>query len=79
MNPDKLTIKTHEALLEAKDLATKSGHPSLGPLHLLFALVQQEEGVVAACPREDRRPTAGSGRDPGGSARQTPAQARARS
>ena len=46
MNPEKLTIKSHEAILTAKELATKSGHPTLGPLHLLFALIQQEEGVV---------------------------------
>ncbi len=46
MNLDKLTIKSHEALVAAKDLATRSGHPQLGPLHLLFALIQQEEGVV---------------------------------
>jgi ATP-dependent Clp protease ATP-binding subunit ClpB len=46
MNVDKLTIKSHEALVEAKDLATKSGHPRLGSLHLLFVLIQQEEGIV---------------------------------
>ena len=56
MNIDRLTVKSHEALLGAKELATKSGHPTLGPLHLLFELVQQEEGVVSFVP--ERLPAA---------------------
>jgi ATP-dependent Clp protease ATP-binding subunit ClpB len=46
MNLEQLTIKSHAALVSAKHLAAKSGHPSLGPLHLLFELIQQEDGVV---------------------------------
>jgi ATP-dependent Clp protease ATP-binding subunit ClpB len=46
MNFDKLTIKAQEALSEAMDLASKQGHPEIAPLHLLIALVSQEQGAV---------------------------------
>jgi ATP-dependent Clp protease ATP-binding subunit ClpB len=44
--PDKLTVKSQEALVGAQDLARKSKHSYVGPLHVLFELVRQEDGVV---------------------------------
>ena len=46
MKQDRFTVKSQEAILAAQELARKSGHPSVTPLHLLFELVRQEEGVV---------------------------------
>jgi len=46
MNLDRFTTKAHQALAAAQELAKKSRHPSLGPLHLLLELLQQEEGLV---------------------------------
>jgi len=44
---DKLTIKGQEALQAAQSLAETLGHPQLEPEHLLDALIQQQEGIVA--------------------------------
>jgi ATP-dependent Clp protease ATP-binding subunit ClpB len=46
MRTDKFTIKTREALADAKDLADDRGHPELRPIHLLKAFLDQEEGIV---------------------------------
>ena len=43
---DKLTVKAQEALQAAQDIAEKSGQQQLEPLHLLAALVAQQDGVV---------------------------------
>ncbi len=43
---DKLTIKAQEALAKAQSLAAEHGHPEIGPLHLLAALVAEKEGIV---------------------------------
>jgi len=43
---DKLTIKAQEALARAQSLAAEHGHPEIGPLHLLAALVAEKEGIV---------------------------------
>ncbi len=48
MNPNKLTEKSQEALAEAQQSASQSGHPSVGPLHLLNALLKQEDGLAPA-------------------------------
>ena len=48
MRLDKLTIKAQEALSEAMDLAGQRGHPQITPLHMLQALVTQEQGAVAS-------------------------------
>ena len=48
MRYDKLTIKTQEALAEAVDLATNAQHSEVTPLHLLRALLTQEQGAVPA-------------------------------
>jgi ATP-dependent Clp protease ATP-binding subunit ClpB len=44
---DKFTVKAQEALQAAQSLADQHGHQSVEPEHLLAALVQQREGVVA--------------------------------
>jgi len=47
INPDRLTVKSAEAFNEAVSLARKNGNPLVYDLHLLDALVRQDEGVVA--------------------------------
>src|SRR5687767_9924526 len=47
MRLDKFTIKAQEALQAAQSLADQRGHQTLGPEHLLLALLQQREGVVS--------------------------------
>jgi ATP-dependent Clp protease ATP-binding subunit ClpB len=44
---DKLTLKAQEALSFAQDLAVRRNHTETSPVHLLSALIQQEEGVIA--------------------------------
>ncbi|MDK1020084.1 MAG: ATP-dependent chaperone ClpB [Candidatus Hydrogenedentes bacterium] len=46
MRLDKLTIKSQEAVAEAMDAASEHGHAEITPLHLLAALVSQEQGAV---------------------------------
>jgi ATP-dependent Clp protease ATP-binding subunit ClpB len=43
---DKLTVKAQEALQAAQELAARSGQQQIDPLHLLWALVAQGDGVV---------------------------------
>jgi ATP-dependent Clp protease ATP-binding subunit ClpB len=45
---DKLTVKAQEAVQAAQGLADREGHQQIEPEHLLLALVEQEDGVVAA-------------------------------
>src|SRR6476661_284043 len=46
INPDRLTVKATEALNEAVDLARRAGNPLVYDLHLLMALLDQDEGIV---------------------------------
>jgi ATP-dependent Clp protease ATP-binding subunit ClpB len=46
MQPDRFTIKTQEALQAALKLAPARRHAQVAPLHLLSALLDQEDGVV---------------------------------
>ena len=46
MRLDKLTLKAQEALEEARSLAEKKHHQQLDVEHLLFALLNQKDGVV---------------------------------
>ena len=48
MDLEKYTQKSQEAILSAKQLAQDYNHQSIEPVHLLAALVSQEEGVVPA-------------------------------
>ena len=43
---DKLTLKSQEALQAAQAHAQEKGNPQVAPEHLLWALVQQKDGVV---------------------------------
>src|ERR1700734_2545998 len=43
---DKLTVKGQEALRTAQEMAARSGQQQIEPLHLLWALVSQGDGVV---------------------------------
>ncbi len=46
MRFDRFTLKAQEAIQEAQNLAEERQHPSLDPLHLLAALLDQEDGIV---------------------------------
>ncbi|MDT8435130.1 MAG: ATP-dependent chaperone ClpB [Gemmatimonadota bacterium] len=46
MPPEKLTVKAAEALREAGEAARRAGNPAVEDLHLLTALLGQEEGIV---------------------------------
>jgi ATP-dependent Clp protease ATP-binding subunit ClpB len=44
---DKFTVKAQEAVQRANELASEHGNPELMPLHVLAALVEDREGIVA--------------------------------
>src|SRR6516165_7499615 len=44
---DKLTVKAQEAIQRANDLASEHGNPELQPVHILAALLEDREGIVA--------------------------------
>src|SRR5271167_2462380 len=44
---DKFTVKAQEAVQRANELASEHGNSELVPLHLLAALVEDKEGIVA--------------------------------
>ncbi len=46
INPDRLTVKSTEALNDAVAMARKAGNPLVYDLHLLLALLAQDEGIV---------------------------------
>ncbi|WP_025412138.1 ATP-dependent chaperone ClpB [Gemmatirosa kalamazoonensis] len=46
MNADRLTVKTAEALNDAVALARRAGNPQVYDVHLLLALLAQDEGIV---------------------------------
>src|SRR5947209_15935137 len=46
INPEKLTVKAGEALNEAINLARRNGNPVVYDLHLLSALLEQDESIV---------------------------------
>src|SRR5688500_15529062 len=46
MDPNKLTLKSQNALAEAGRLATELNHQQVAPPHLLAALLGDPEGVV---------------------------------
>src|SRR5438309_1923875 len=43
---DKLTLKAQEALQAAQSHASEKGHPQVAPEHLVWALIEQKDGVV---------------------------------
>ncbi len=46
INPDRLTVKTGEALNDAVSIARRAGNPQVYDVHLLLALLAQDEGIV---------------------------------
>ncbi len=46
INPDRLTVKAGEAFNEAITLARRNGNPQVYDLHLLSALLEQDESIV---------------------------------
>jgi ATP-dependent Clp protease ATP-binding subunit ClpB len=46
IRPEKMTIKTQEALAEAQSIASRMGHNAIEPDHLFLALLDQEGGLV---------------------------------
>ena len=46
INQDKLTVKSSEALNDAANRARQNGNPLVYDLHLLLALLEQNEGIV---------------------------------
>ena len=46
INSDRLTVKSTEALNDALSLARRNGNPLVYDLHLLSALLSQDEGIV---------------------------------
>src|SRR2546423_13161160 len=47
MDPNRLTLKTQEALHDAQTKALRFGHTEVDTAHLLLALLEQPEGLVA--------------------------------
>jgi ATP-dependent Clp protease ATP-binding subunit ClpB len=43
---EKLTIKAQEAVAAAQELAASAGNPQIEPVHLLAALLDEQEGIV---------------------------------
>ncbi|MFN2601947.1 MAG: ATP-dependent chaperone ClpB [Gemmatimonadaceae bacterium] len=46
INPDRLTVKSSEALNDAVSIARRAGNPVVYDLHLLLSLLNQDEGIV---------------------------------
>jgi ATP-dependent Clp protease ATP-binding subunit ClpB len=46
LNPDRLTVKSSEAITDAVSLARQAGNPQVHDTHLLLALLKQDEGIV---------------------------------
>jgi ATP-dependent Clp protease ATP-binding subunit ClpA len=47
MQPDRMTIKTREALQSASESARRAGHPELTPAHFVKALLEQDAGLFS--------------------------------
>jgi ATP-dependent Clp protease ATP-binding subunit ClpB len=47
MRSEKFTIKSREAIADAQELAGERDHAEVRPIHLLHALLEQREGIVA--------------------------------
>jgi ATP-dependent Clp protease ATP-binding subunit ClpB len=46
MQPDRFTVKSQEAVMDALKLASRLGNPEAAPAHLLVALLAQDEGLT---------------------------------
>ena len=47
MNYENFTIKTQEALQEASSIANKNDNSEIGSEHVLQALLEQQDGLIA--------------------------------
>jgi ATP-dependent Clp protease ATP-binding subunit ClpA len=47
LNPDRLTVKSAEAFNDAVGRARRAGNPLVYDVHLLAALIEQDEGIVS--------------------------------
>ncbi|HEX5396543.1 MAG TPA: Clp protease N-terminal domain-containing protein, partial [Candidatus Limnocylindria bacterium] len=57
MRTERFTQRAQEAIVAAQELTTAEGNPQLEPIHLLFSLVEQPDGVVpAVLERLDQQP-----------------------
>jgi ATP-dependent Clp protease ATP-binding subunit ClpB len=45
---EKFTVKSQQAIEQARNRATELGNPEIAPVHLLLALVEDREGVIPA-------------------------------
>ncbi len=45
-NPEKLTVKASQAIRHAQELAENSSHRFIRPLHLLKALLEEDQGIM---------------------------------
>ncbi|MCK6456873.1 MAG: ATP-dependent chaperone ClpB [Phycisphaerae bacterium] len=48
IRPEQMTVRATEAVAAAQEAAQSSGHPELTPLHLLSALLEEDEGGIVA-------------------------------
>lgn len=48
MNLEKFTEKSRDAIFQAQQIARDYQHQSIEPIHLLLALLQQDDGIVAS-------------------------------
>ena len=46
MRFDKFTLKAQEVIQNAQEIASQRGHQQIEPVHLLYALLEQREGVI---------------------------------
>lgn len=46
LRPEKLTVKSQEAIQNAQSMAQDAGHQQLQPLHLLSSLLKETDGIV---------------------------------
>ncbi len=46
MRFDKFTLKAQEVIQNSQEIASKKGHQQIEPEHLLYALLEQREGVI---------------------------------
>ena len=46
MNLNNFTNKAQEAIVAAQNLAQEYNHQEIAPLHILLALMQQDDGIV---------------------------------
>lgn len=53
---DKLTTKAQEAIVTAQSLAQTAGNPELTPLHLLQALIDEQDGLIRPILEEIKAP-----------------------